>query len=245
MEDEEINTLMRKHRTSIRTFYKKGKVQSIFNFCYNQDLKLLNPKIIHQILNFQFHRFKINYSFGYILKNINDNELRYYHSSFNNSVMMETARLVSNRQELIEFLNTLSEESFFEKINRPDSKWKVIDIPNITFYINHIKDAPLGAPISLPDYIMNNHGLRNVNADDHLYFFRCLAVHQGADPRRCEKTAKNLFYKYCTRFDVTPADFAGFQLFDFVHLEDFFELNLIAYELDDKVAKLVQRSREF
>ena len=29
------------------------------------------------------------------------------------------------------------------------------------------------------------------------------------------------------------------------HLEDFFELNLIAYELDGKVAKLVQRSREF
>ena len=236
---------MRKHFSSIQTFYKKGKVQSIFNFCYNQNLTVLIPKIIHQILQLQFHRFKINYSFGYILKNINDNELRYYHSSFNNSVMMETARLISNRHELIEFLNTLSEESFFEKINRPDSKWKVVDIPNITFYINHLKDAPLGAPISLPDYIMNNHGLRNVSSSDNLCFFRCLAVHRGADPRRCEKTAKNLFRKYCIHFDVAPADFAGNQLFDFVHLEDFFELNLIAYELDGKVAKLVQRSREF
>ena len=75
MEDEEINTLMKKHRTSIRTFRKKGKVQSIFNFCYNQNLKLLNPKIANQILQLQLHRFKINYSFGYILKNINDNEL--------------------------------------------------------------------------------------------------------------------------------------------------------------------------
>ena len=175
--DEEINTLMKKHRTSIRTFYKKGKVQSIFNFYYNQDLKLLIPKIVNQILKFQFHRIKINYSFGYILKNINNNELRYYHSSFNNSLMMETVRLISNRNELIEFLNTLAEESFFEKINRPDSKWKVVDIPNITFYINHIKDAPLGAPISLPDYIKNNRGLRNVNAADHLCFFHCLAVH--------------------------------------------------------------------
>ena len=75
MEDE-INTLMKKHRTSIRTFYKKGKVQSIFNFCYNQNLTVLIPKINHQILQLQFHRFKINYSFGYILKNIHDNELR-------------------------------------------------------------------------------------------------------------------------------------------------------------------------
>ena len=92
---------------------------------------------------------------------------------------------------------------------------------------------------------MNNHGLRNVSAGDHLCFFRCLAVHQGANPHRCEKTVKNLFRKYCIHFGVVPAHFAGVQLFNFLHLEDFFELNLIAYELDGKVAKLVQRSREF
>ena len=83
---------------------------------------MLIPKIVNQILQLQLHRFKINYSFGCILKNVNDNDLRYYHSLYNNSLMMETARLISNRHELIEFLNTLSEESFFKKINRPDSK---------------------------------------------------------------------------------------------------------------------------
>ena len=76
---------MRKHRTSIRTFYKKGKVQSIFNFCYNEDLKVLIPKIVHQIIQLQFHRFKINYSFAYVLRNISNEELRYYHSSYNNT----------------------------------------------------------------------------------------------------------------------------------------------------------------
>ena len=207
--DEEINTLMKKHRTSIRTFYKTGKVQSIFNFCYNQNLKVLIPKIVHQILQLQFHRFKINYSFAYVLRNINNNKLRYYHSSYNNSLMMETARLISNRHELIEFLNTLAEESFFDKINRPEASKKIVDIPNITFYINHIKDAPLGAPISLPDHIKNNRGLRNVSSSDNLCFFRCLAVHQGADPRWCEQPAKNLFRKYCIHFGVMPVHFAG------------------------------------
>ena len=182
---------------------------------------------------------------SYILKNVNNNDLRYYHTFFNNSVMMSIARLISNCHELIEFLNTLAEKSFFDQINRPDTKWKIVNIPNITFYVNHLKDAPLGAPVDLLDYIKNNHGLRNVSAGDNLCFFRCLAVHQGADPRRCEKAAKNLFYKYCVHFDVAPGDFAGVQLFDFIHLEDFFKLNLIAYELDGKVAKLIQRSREF
>ena len=220
-------------------------MQYIFNFYYNQDLKLLIPKIVNQSLKFQFHRFKINYSFGYILKNVNNNELRYYHSSYNNSLMMETARLISNRHELIKFLNTLAEESFFDQINRPDTKWKIVNIPNIAFYVNHLKDPPLGAPIFLPDYIKNNHGLRNVSAGDHLCFFCCLAVHQGADPHWCKQPAKNLFCKYCIHFGIVPTHFSDVQLFDFLHLEDFFELNLIAYELDSKVAKLVQRSREF
>ena len=205
---------------------------------------MLISKIVEQILKSQFQRFKLNYSFGYVLKNIDNEELRYYHASYNNNVMMSTARLISNRLELIQFLNELAEESFFDKINRPDTKWRVVDITNITFYVNHLKDAPLGAPIALPVYIINNHGLRNVSAYDNLCFFRCLAVHRGTKPHRCERAAKNLFYKYCIHFDVAPADFAGVQLFDFVHLEDFFKLNLIAYKLDGKVAKLVQRSRE-
>ena len=205
---------------------------------------MLISKIVEQILKSQFQRFKLNYSFGYVLKNIDNEELRYYHASYNNNVMMSTARLISNRLELIQFLNELAEKSFFDKINRPDTKWRVVDITNITFYVNHLKDAPLGAPIALPVYITNNHGLRNVSADDNLCFFRCLAVHRGANPHWFEKAAKKLFCKYCAHFDVAPADFAGVQLFDFIHLEDFFELNLIAYKLDGKVAKLVQRSRE-
>ena len=79
--NEEINTLMRKHFSSIRTFSKKGKVQSIFNFLYNQDLKPLIPKIVNRILQLQRNRFKLNYSFAYVLRNIENLELRYYHAA--------------------------------------------------------------------------------------------------------------------------------------------------------------------
>ena len=112
----------------------------------------------------------------------------------------------------IRALTSLAEESFFNKINRPDTKWKVVDITNITFYVNHVKDAPLGAPVDLPNYIKNNHGLRNVSFSDNLCFFRCLAVHRGPNPYRCEQPAKNLFRAYCDRFDVAPERFAGVQL---------------------------------
>ena len=91
---------------------------------------------------------------------------------------METARLISNRRELKRFLNALAEESFFD-INRPDTNWKIVNIPNIMFCVNHIKDAPLGAPVDLPDYIKNNHGLQNIRVGDNL----CLFLLLGSAPR--------------------------------------------------------------
>ena len=118
--DEEINTLMRKHRTSIRTFSKKGKVQLIFNFLYNQDLKALIPKIVNRILQLQRNRFKSNY----VLRNIENLELRYYYTSSNNNVMMSTARLISDRQKLIEFLNALAKEYFLIKLIVPTANGK-------------------------------------------------------------------------------------------------------------------------
>ena len=105
-----------------------------------------------------------------------------------------------------------------------------------------MQDAPLGAPIPLPDFIRNIHGLANVSVEDNLCFFRCLAVFRGVDRRRCNCAAKQLFYEYCTHFDVS--EFSGVNLFDFVKLENFYKVNIIAYELEKNKAKLIQRSRK-
>ena len=45
--------------------------------------------------------------------------------------MLQTALLISNRQELLDFLNSIAEESFID-ITRLDTKWKIIQISNIT-----------------------------------------------------------------------------------------------------------------
>ena len=111
------------------------------------------------------------------MKNVNNEELYCYHASYNNNVIVPTTCLISNHQELIQFLNALAEEMFFDKINRPNTKWKIINITNITFYVNHLKGASFGAQVDLPHYIKNNHGLKNVSSSDNLCFFRCMAVH--------------------------------------------------------------------
>ena len=111
-------------------------------------------------------------------------------------------------------------------------------------YVNTLKETPFGARASLPDCITKNHGLANVSGDDSLHFFRCSAVYQGANTRRCKREAKKLFNDYCVHFNVGSNDFVGVNLFDFVGLENFFKINLIAYELEESAAKLIHRSRE-
>ena len=94
-----------------------------------------------------------------------------------------------------------------------------MQITNITFYVNTLKDAPLGAGASLPDYITNNHELAKVSGDDNLCFLRCLAVYQGANRHWCKREAKKLFNYCCVYFNIFPNDFVGVNLFDFVGLE--------------------------
>ena len=141
--DPEVKNFMQKYWESIRSFTKKGKVQNIYryNIFYNRDFKDLIETIAERIMTDQKNCFKINNSLAYILKNIQTEELRYYHSSYNNAQMLNTTLLISNRKDLMDFLNALAEESFYDELSRPDTKWKIVQIPNITFNANNLKDC--------------------------------------------------------------------------------------------------------
>ena len=87
-----------------------------------------------------------------------------------------------------------------ETLTRPDTKWQIVDITNIfTFYVTKLKDVALGAPIDLPDNVKFNSGLINFSAEDHLCFFRCLAVFKGVVSDG-GNTAKRLFNNFCLDF---------------------------------------------
>ena len=55
--------------------------------------------------------------------------------------MLDTALLISNRKDLMDFLNALAEESFYDGLNRPDTKWKIVQISYITFYANDLHQS--------------------------------------------------------------------------------------------------------
>ena len=154
-QNPEIRNFLLKHWSSIRSYTRLGPVQDIFNFYYDRMFRDLVDKILTKIIQKQKNRFKIKYSFGFVLRNIETQSYRYYYSSHNNAQVLDRAVLISNRHDLVNFLNALSEEDFLETLTRPDTKWQVVDITNVTFYVTKLKDVALGAPIDLPDNVLN------------------------------------------------------------------------------------------
>ena len=204
-QNPEIRDFLLKHWSSIHSYTRLEPAQDIFNFYYDRMFRDLVDKILTKIIQKQKNRFKINYSFGFVLQNIETQSYRYYHSNHNNAQVLDQAVLISIRHDLVNFLNALSEEDFMETLTSPDTKWQIVDITNITFYVTKLQDVALGAPIDLPDNVKFNSGLINFSAEDYLCFFRCLtvfndSVSEGGNTRRCEMAAKQLFKNFCLQF---------------------------------------------
>ena len=143
-DNEELATFMRLYWSSIRTFICRGTVQNLFNFYFDRDFQDMVENIAVSIMRYRKNWFKINYGFGYVLKNIDTSQFRYYHVS-NNNLMLNTAMLISTEAELINWLNTITEQDFLANINHPDTKWRIVQITNVIFFVNKLIDVPLGA----------------------------------------------------------------------------------------------------
>ena len=69
-QNPEIRNFLLKHWSSIRSYTRLEPVQDIFNFYYDRMFRDLVDKILTKIIQKQKNRFKINYSFGFVLRNI-------------------------------------------------------------------------------------------------------------------------------------------------------------------------------
>ena len=250
-----IRDAVRENWGSVRTHVVNGPVQTR----YNHRLTSLDTRDLHDQLFLLFEEqttaFKVNVSFGFILKQKATSRLRYYHSS-NNCCgrYLEEPSLITNRADFDRFLARIQESDILQwaVAQRPNSDWVCEHVTNATFFLNRIVDHPIGCVgINLPDYVKNNKvivGLakdeNGVTYNDNLCLFRCLALHRGCDVRRLETTVVTLYAKYT---DIPVHDFAGVTL-DYLHkVESKFETNVVVYQLVEidngkTMAELVRRS---
>ena len=252
----ELQDAVRENWTSIRTHVVNGPVQTR----YNRRLTSLDTRDLHeplrQLFDQQTTAFKINCSYGFILKNKTTNRFRYYHSS-NNCCgrYLEEPSLVTNSQTFNAFLERIKETDVLQWAiaQRPNSDWVVELVTNVTFFLNRIIHHPIGCVgVNLPDYVKHNKAIvglekdhhRNATYNDNLCLFRCLALHQGCDVRHLEATVVTLYAKYT---DTLVHDFAGVTIDDLSKIEATFGVNVVVHKLDEitdgtTVGELVRRS---
>ena len=252
----ELRDFVQENWTSVRTHVVHGPVQTRYNHrLTTTNLRVLNDPL-GKLFNQQTVSFKINCSFGFILKDKVTSRLRYYHSS-NNCCgrFLEEPSLITNRGDIDSFLERIREPDILQWAiaQRPNSDWVCELVTNVTFFLNRIIHHPIGCVgVNLPDYVKHNKtvvGLekdhhRNAIYRDNMCLFRCLALHQGRDVRRLEGTVATLYAKY-SHEDVH--DFAGVTLEDLSKIEATFDVNVVVYKLvatgnEKTMAEIVRRS---
>ena len=234
---------------SVRTHVVHGPIQTR----YNRRLTSLDMRDLHDQLFLLFDQqttaaFKVNVSFGFVLREKENDRLRYYHSS-NNCCgrYLEEPSLITNRDDFESFLERIREPDILQwaVAQRPNSDWVCEHVTNATFFLNRIVDHPIGrVGINLPDYVKNNKSIIGLETDSHgviyidnLCLFRCLGLHLGRE-------AAALYAEYT---DTSVRHFAGVTLDDLHKVESKFETNVVVYQLVEidngkTMAELVRRS---
>ena len=251
----DLQDAVRDNWGSIRTYVAQGPVQTR----YNRRLASLDTRDLHEPLRELFDQqttaFKLNCSFGFVLREKESGRLRYYHSS-NNCCgrYLEEPSLITNRGDFDRFLERIHQPDILQWAisQRPNSDWVCERVTNATFFVNKIVKHPIGCVgVTLPDYLKHNKAVVGLAKDEHgatyndnLCLFRCLDLHQGCDVRHLEATVVTLYAKYT---DTLVHDFAGVTIDDLSKIEATFGVNVVVYKLDEitdgtTVGELVRRS---
>ena len=253
----DLRDFVHENWASVRTHVVNGPVQTR----YNHRLTSLDTRDLQEPLFALFDQqktaFKVNASYGFVLKEKQSGRLRYYHSSSNCcGWLLEEPSLIANRDDLDRFLARIAESDIqqWAITQRPDSDWVCEHVTNVTFFINRIAQHPIGCVgIALPDYVKNNKAVvglernkQNSIYKDNLCLFRCLALHKGCDVHRLEATVATLYAEYT---DTAVNDFVGVTLDELDEVETTFKTNVVVYKLEEigdgkTTSELVRRSTD-
>ena len=151
-------------------------------------------QINHSIEERVRSRFKLEITSWIQLQNTEDGSMMdWYNRELGESPWFET--LVAAREWV-----SRQEEARLANPDRPNTKWSYELTKSV--YVKVILDRhPLFLGLGrLPDWLRNKHGVLSLDTyDDNLCLFRCIAVHQGATPKRNMRKTRELEKSFFTQ----------------------------------------------
>jgi hypothetical protein len=243
----------------IRCPHDIGKNRRIYNFVTN-DLQEGKKEIIDAlsaIYQKQTNSFKIALCFGFIMKNIETDELSYFAPYINFNVLGEELDLIHNRDQFDKMIESFNEDDIIYQARnqRPSSQIKPYFCVQFSVFIFPIINKLLGTG-RVDDFILKNRYIKALVRSrggnkyaDNLCIFRCLAYFLGE--RSIEQFIKLSYQKwrlYMLRENnkkLSPHSkkFPGIQIPELFYFEKCFQVNVNVFSLNsDKTAHLIYRS---
>ena len=115
--------IYRRHWNTIKTSVKRGAIRDVYHFPianYTSPADYLNT------VRAASRTFKINVSFGFIIRNRVTDELKFFHPS-NNTLLFETPMLIANESDFTNLLDRVERQDAFDyaREQRPSTNWTV------------------------------------------------------------------------------------------------------------------------
>lgn len=122
--------------------------------------------------------------------------LQYYYALRNNNLLFDSPFQIVTAADLQQVRQTLEGTDILEWVRqqRPNSKWVVEQVTNVTFFVTKLRDHPIGRGKILPHYIVENHSKKPYK--DNLCFFRALALHNGCHAKKLERDTQHYYERY-------------------------------------------------
>ncbi|UMM32809.1 hypothetical protein L5515_006485 [Caenorhabditis briggsae] len=174
------------------------------------------------------------------------------------------------KQDLINFLQASTTPNVVEKTCQANGKYfkvnetefeqdaeklvieerkKFPETKNIGVYAMAAKitrlDFPIGAPINLPQYILDSKTIKSLqNVDNNMCFWYCVAVAEGCREDRASRKAKELFANFYGA-EKRVTNYVGFdyvnELDKYEKFNEDFAVNIVSY-YEDKTISYVRKS---
>ena len=129
---------------------------------------------------------KLNLALGFILKNTEEEKIRYFHAHEDNTLSQQ-AKLVSTKDEMAKFKEILKKTDVIESCTRERSitKRKFFELTNLTLLAALLRESRMGCRDAvLPEFLLKNHTVNCLSYEqntikpykDNLCLFRALPL---------------------------------------------------------------------
>ena len=200
--------------------------------------------------------FKLNMSFGIMLRGVADRNLYQYFHPMESDRLIDTPFTISNVADIDRLMEKLNDMDLLANMvkQRKNTKWLFFKLTNVVFYVNKTAFVLGGESEMLPKHILNSRAIHALTHNritkepfnDNLCVFRCLALHEGHNIRTLEKITKRYFRQWVKFKKMPERNFSGLRL-DEKEIELFekcFSVNINIYELNEnRVATVVHKTR--